>query len=117
MARPVTWNDLAAHEKRGDEVARWSSYNAMGFPTVAKHLIAAAEAAQKIGLVVSNDGIFEQLSNERLENNLVQAQERWDVLEQKYRVAQDFQSPNSELWQINNWAKENGLPTIKPMES
>lgn len=116
MARPESWKDLSMYNKRGDEIAHWSNASIMGYPTVAKHVIAAAEAAQKIGLIVDNDGIFEQLDAEKLEYNLRHAQESWDALEQSYKVAVDFQSPNSELWRINNWARENGLPQIKPLE-
>ena len=113
MARPVSWKDLPNHSLRGDEIARWSGYNIMSHPSVAKHLIAAAEVAQKAGLIVDSDGIFEKLSPEKMDANLAQAQARWDELESQYKVAIDFQSPNSELYYINQWASENGLPRIK----
>jgi len=115
MARPNTWHDLSDNDRRGDEIVRWSGNSIMSIPNVTKHLVAAAQAARSEGLVVDNDGIFAKPSDEVLEDRLRRAQERWDSLEEKYKVAVDFQSPNSELWEINNWARENSLPVIKPV--
>jgi len=119
MARPTTWQDIPTHERRGDQIANWSSYNVMAHPFVAEHLVAAAKAASKLGLIVTNDGIFEPLSAEKLEANLLKAQERWDALKNKYDIATDFptERENGDLWEINNWARENGYPTLaKPAE-
>jgi hypothetical protein len=114
MARPTTWQDLPDHDRRGDEVARWNTYNAMGYPSIAKHLVAAAEAAVRAGLVVTNDGIYEKLSPEQLEEKLQRAQRHWDSMQEKYKVAVDFPHKKSDdMWSINNWAKQNGFPAIE----
>jgi len=113
MARPETHLDLSEADRRGDEVVRWSNYSVMGFPGVAEHVVAATKAAQRAGLIVGKDGIFEPLSAEKLESNLLRAQERWDALKEKYAVAIDFPGESGDVWEINNWARENGLPLVK----
>lgn len=113
MARPTTWQDLSDYDRRGNEIARWASYDVMGYPSIAKHLVAAAEAAQKAGMIVTNDGIYNKLSSEQLEENLRRAQENWDSMQEKYKVAQDFPNKTDESYSINHWAKQNGFPAIK----
>lgn len=116
MARPSTWSDLPERDRRGDELARWSGYNLMEHPSVAKHLVAAAEAAQKAGMIVDRDGIYTRPTDEEIETRLLRAQEHWDKMQAKYRVAVDYSATSGDLWDINNWARENGLPLIKPAE-
>jgi len=117
MARPTTHLDLPEQDRRGEEIIRWSTYSVMGFPSVAKHIVAATEAAQKAGLLVSKDGIFETLAAEQLEERLVRAQDRWDSLKNQYEVALEFPAKSSDSYYINVWARENGYPKIDFIEN
>lgn len=118
MTRPATHLDLPEHERRGDEIARWNGYSIMSHPTIAKHLIAAVEAAQKGGLITDKDGIYERPEAEVLEQRLLNAQKRWDDLEAKYKeaisITDEFALPSkNDMYYINLWARENGLPQVQ----
>ncbi len=116
MARPETHLDLSDTDRRGEEIVRWNYSNIMSKPAMAKHLVSSAEAAEKLGLVVDNEGIYDKPPVDVLESRLLRAQDRWDELKNKYEVAKDFQSPSADLYYINQWARENGFPAIKPAQ-
>lgn len=114
MARPVTHLDLSPSDTHGEQIFSWD-YKIMSKPAIAKHLVAAVEAAEKAGFLVEDTAVYTKASAEVLEERLARAQRRWDELEGQYRVAVEFPpGPNSDLYYINQWARENGFPVIAP---
>ena len=116
MDRPTTFQDLPDYDRRGNLVVSWNTSNVMIRPVIAEHIVKATRAAQIEGLEVTNDGIYEVLTVEQLEAKLLAAGLAWDRLKAKYETLAENPAKVDYLWQVNNWARENGRPKIEVEE-
>lgn len=127
MSRPTKFEDLGAYEQQGLKIASFCPSLFLSFPR--KTLIRALKTIESLdkdladglldkeGSIDDGDEIIYRLrpTEKDRERKLRNAQSEWDRTKKRYEDAlEDTASvPDWMHWLINQWAEQEGKPTIE----